>query len=82
MLVSAVITDPFMAHGLKSDHASFTKSDYDENKSPDFNSDVPLQTEVTEVRYRVTRLGFEDAQHRRIGSMPVAVLEPNKWEGR
>ncbi len=80
VLVSAVITDPFMAHGLQADHVPYLKSEYDRSKAPVAYKVVELRAPATEVYYRVIRLGFEDAQHRRIGSMPVAIFEPNSKE--
>jgi hypothetical protein len=80
VLFSAIITDPFMAHGLQSDHVSYMKSEYDGDKVPFASKVVQLRAPPTEVYYRITHLRFEDAQHRRIGSMPVAIFEPNAKE--
>jgi hypothetical protein len=75
VLFTALFEDPFIAHGLQRNDFPYTRSDFERNESARIFQTGDLKEPVLET-YRITRLVFEDAQHRRIGTMPVAVLQP------
>lgn len=75
VLFTALFEDPFIAHGLQRNDFSYTRSDFERNESARIYQASDLKEPVIEA-YRITRLVFEDALHRRIGTMPVAVLQP------
>jgi hypothetical protein len=76
ILFTALIDDPFIAQGLQRNDLSYTKSNLKQDEPARVNRAVEMKEPQIEA-YRTARLVFEDAQRRRIGTIPVAVLQPN-----
>jgi hypothetical protein len=74
-LFVAVFGDPFISQGLQSNDLSYTKSNFEREQPASVYQSVELKEARIEA-YRTARLMFEDADGRRIGSMPVAILQP------
>jgi hypothetical protein len=75
VLLTALIEDPFIAQGLQRNDLSYTSLNLERNEPASVFRSVELREHGVEA-YRTTGLVFEDAQRRRIGTMPVAILQP------